>query len=111
MAIAGVKTRIVFVKKFVAYLKVQPKSKQSQSSSFQILLPAVENLHIPAKLKVTENIVGKLNKYLCGFQTDQPMVPFLNGTLLELLHSLMSMFINNDTMKNILFKIIENRYQ
>ena len=34
------------------------------------------------------------------YQTDQPMVPFLNGTLLELLYSLISMFINNDTMKN-----------
>ena len=27
------------------------------------------------------------------------MVPFLNGTLLELLNSLMRMFINNDTLK------------
>ena len=27
------------------------------------------------------------------------MIPLLNGTLLELLNSLMSMFINNDTMK------------
>ena len=27
------------------------------------------------------------------------MVLFLNGTLLELLYSLMSMFLNNDTMK------------
>ena len=34
------------------------------------------------------------------YQTDQPMVPFFNGTLLELLYSLISMFINNDTMKN-----------
>ena len=56
---------------------------------------------MPTKLKVVEYeyVAGKLNKYLRGFQTDQPMVPFLNGTL-ELLYSLMSMFINNDTMKN-----------
>ena len=87
------------MKKFVAYLKDQPKSKQPQSSSFQILLQAVEDPYIPAKLKVVEYVAGKSNKYLCGFQTDQPMVPFLNGTLLELLYSLMSMFINNDTMK------------
>ena len=90
------------VKKFVAYLKDQPKSKQPQSSSFQILLQAVEDPYIPAKLKVVEYVAGKLSKYLHDFQTDQPMVPFLNGTLLELLCSLMSMFINNDTMKKAL---------
>ena len=80
------------VKKFVAYLKQQPKSKQPQSSSFQILLQAVEDPYIPTKLKVAEYVAGKLNKYLRGFQSDQPMV-------LELLYSLMGMFINNDTMK------------
>ena len=80
-------------------MKDQPKSKQPQSSSFQILLQAVEDPYIPAKLKVVEYVAGKSNKYLRGFQTDQPMVPFLNGTLLELLYSLMSMFINNATMK------------
>ena len=108
MAIAGVNSRIVLVvgeliwpevKKFVAYLKDQPKSKQPQSSSFQILLQAVEDPYIPAKLKVVEYVAGKLSKYLHDFQTDQPMVPFLNGTLLELLNSLMGMFINNDTLK------------
>ena len=87
------------VKKFVAYLKDQPKSKQPQSSSFHILLQAVEDLYIPAKLKVVEYVAGKLNKYQRRFQTDQPIVPFLNETLLELLYSLMSMFINNDTVK------------
>ena len=80
-------------------MKDQPKSKQPQSSSFQILLQAVEDPYIPAKLKVVKYVAGKLNKYLRGFQTDQSMVPLLNGTLLELLYSLMSMFINNATMK------------
>ena len=87
------------VKKFVPYLKDQPKWKQPQSSSFQILLQAVEESYIPAKWKVVEYVAGKLNKYLCSFQRDQPMVSFLNGILLELIYSLMSMFINNDTMK------------
>ena len=81
-------------------MKDQPKSKQPQSSSFQILLQAVEDPYIPAKLKVVEYFAGKLNKYLHSFQTDHPMVPFLNRKLLELLYSLMRMFINNDIMKN-----------
>ena len=50
-------------------------------------------------------VAGKLNKYLRGFQTDQPMVPFLNRTLLGLLYSLMSMFVNNDTMKKATFSL------
>ena len=77
----------------------QLKSKQPQSSSFQILLQAVEDPYIPAKLKVVEYVAGKLNKYLLGFQNDQPIVPFLNGALLELRYFVMSMFINNGTMK------------
>ena len=80
-------------------LKDQPKSKQPQSSSFQIFFQAVQDPCIPAKLKVVKYVAGKLNKYLSGFQTDQSMVSLLNGTLLELLYSLMSMFVNNATMK------------
>ena len=71
-------------------IKAATKSKQNQNHHFKYFL---------RQLKVVEYVAGKLNKYLHGFQTDQPMVPFLNRTLLELLYSLMSMFINNDTMK------------
>ena len=61
-------------------MKDQPKSKLSP---FQILLQAVEDPYIIVKLKF-EYVAGKLNKYPHGFETDQPVVPFLNGTLLEL---------------------------
>ena len=50
------------VEKFVAYLKEQPKSKEPQSSSFEVLLQAVEDPYIPAKLKVIEYVPGKFNK-------------------------------------------------
>ena len=80
-------------------MKDQLKSKQPQNSSFEVLLQGVEDPYIPAKSQVVEYIAGKLNNYLRGFETDQPMLTFLNAALLELLYSLMSMFINNDTMK------------
>ena len=72
------------VKKFVAHLKDQPKSKQPQSSLFQILLQALEDPCIPAKLKVVEYVAGKLNKQLCGFETDQPMVPFFKWNIIRI---------------------------
>ena len=86
-------------KEICCLLEDQPKSKQPQSSSFQILVQAVEDPYIPPKLKFVKYVAGELNKYLRGLQTDQPVLPFLNGTLLELLYSLMSMFTSNDTMK------------
>ena len=51
-------------------------------------------------MKLFEFLSGKLNKFLRGFQTDQPMVPFLCETLEELLRSIMDMFISASTMKN-----------
>ena len=86
-------------KEICCLLERSTKIKAAINSSFQIFLQAVEDPYIPAKLKVVEYVAGKLNKYLCGFQTDQRMVPFLNGTLLELLYSLMSTSITNGTMK------------
>ena len=43
---------------------------------------------------------SKLNEFLRGFQTDQPMVPFLAETLETLLRSFMHMFI----LKNVMLK-------
>ena len=43
---------------------------------------------------------SKLNEFLRGFQTDQPMVPFLAETLKTLLRSFMHMFI----LKNVMLK-------
>ena len=52
-----------------------------------------------AKLKPVEFIAGKLNVYLRGFQTDQPMVPFMHDVLKDILTSILKMFILSDTIK------------
>ena len=48
-----------------------------------------------AKFKLVEFVAGKLNLFLRGFQTDQPMLPFLAEVLKDILSSIMSMFILN----------------
>ena len=79
--------------KFINYLTGLPKSKQPQGKSFSILQEAVKDPLIPAKLKLVEFLASKLNRFLQGFQTDQPMVPFLHDVLKEVLNSFMNMFI------------------
>ena len=46
------------------------------------LQEAIKDPLLQAKFKFVEFISQKLNLFIRGFQTDQPMVPFLSGTLL-----------------------------
>ena len=66
--------------------------------SFTLLHESIKDPLLQAKFKFVEFIAEKLNKFLRGFQTEQPTVPFLCETLKELLLSLMNMFILNQTM-------------
>ena len=79
--------------KFIDYLNKLPKSQQPQGKSFKVLQDAVKDPLIPAKLKLVEFIASKLNRFLTGFQTDQPMVPFLHDVLKEILTTIMKMFM------------------
>ena len=82
--------------KFLKYLIALPKSRQPQSQSFTILKDSFYDSLMKAKLKFLEFVSNKLNKFLRGYQTDQPMVPFLCNSLKEILTSLIQMFIVND---------------
>ena len=81
--------------KFIEYLNKLVKSKQPQGKSFSILQEAIKDPLMAAKFKLVEFVAGKLNLFLRGFQTDQPMVPFLAEVLKDILFSIMSMFILN----------------
>ena len=64
-------------------------------------------------LKFLEFVSNKLNKFLRGYQTDQPMVHFPCHSLKEILTSLLQMPILNDTIKKAdttlkLMKIVTN---
>ena len=52
-------------------------------------------------MKLIEFIASKLNFFLRGCQTDQPMVPFLCDVLEDLLTSMMKIFILSGRCKNV----------
>ena len=98
MDIDGTKTKIVqneqkellwdgYVK-FLKYVIPLSKSRQPQGKSCNILKDAFNDPLMKAKLKLLEFASNKLNKFLRGYQTDQPMVPFLCNSLKEILTSL-----------------------
>ena len=51
------------------------------------------------RLAFFEEVSRKLNKFLCRFQTDAPMVPFLVDTIEKVLRDFCSKFILDDVMK------------
>ena len=86
---------------FVEHLMKLPKAKQpakGKGKSILVLKKAVDNPLIQAKMKFLELLSSKLNEFLRGFQTDQPMVPFLAETLKTVFRSFMNMFILNSVM-------------
>ena len=84
--------------KFIKFLGAQKKALQPKGKNFILLQESIKDPLLKAKFKFVEFIAQKLNCFLRGFQTDQPMVPFLSDTLKELLLSLMNMFILDQTM-------------
>ena len=79
---------------FIEVLNKHLKSKQPQEKSFSILQEAIKDLLIPAKVKLIEFIASKLNCFLRGFQTDQPMVTCLCDVFKDLLTSTMKTFFS-----------------
>ena len=75
-----------------------PKSIQPKNNkSYDGLITVVTDLLVCAKLKFAEMLSWKFNKFLRGFQTDNPMVPFFYVTLEGLLQWLMEKFILKET--------------
>ena len=98
--------------KFIKYLEKLPKSKQpakGEGKQFLLLRKQVDSPLVQAKMKFMEYVASLLNEFLRGFQTDQPMVPFLAETLHTLVRCIMTMFILNETMQkaNNLMKLLK----
>ena len=88
------------------YWKTLPKSKQQpgqgkqeKNKSYQTLLENYTDPMVLLRLAFFEEVSRKLNKFLCGFQTDAPMVQFLVDTIEEVLRDFCSKFILDDVMK------------
>ena len=81
---------------YVVYIEKLNKLKsyqQPKGKSFPTLQQAIKDPLLTAKFKLVEMVANKLNVFLRGFQTDQPMVPFLAEVLKDILSSIMNMFI------------------
>ena len=88
--------------KYVKYLNSQPKSKQpgkGEGKQWLLLRQKIDDPLMPARMKLLEYVSSLLNEFLRGFQTDQPMVPFLCETLGSILRTILSMYINSSIMK------------
>ena len=88
--------------KFVKYLNGEPKSKQpgkGEGKQWLLLRQKIEDPLMPARMKLFEYVSSLLNEFLRGFQTDQPMVPFLCETLGSILRTILSMYVNSSIMK------------
>ena len=63
--------------KFLKYLQKLPKRQQpGQGKQFLLLTKKIMDPLVQAEMKFLEFLAHKLNTFLRGFQTDQPLVPF-----------------------------------
>ena len=53
---------------------------------------------IPIKLQFFQDIAAQLKGFLQKFQTNKPMVPFLEGALVDLLHTMMKMVVKPEVL-------------
>ena len=91
----------------VEYWKTLPKYKQpgkgdpKANKIYQVLVHKHKDPLVPLCLSFVEQIAGKLNTFLCRFQTDAPMVPFLVDSLEDIVRDLCSKFILDDIMEKV----------
>ena len=86
--------------KFIKFCSSQPKSNQPKGKRWVCLVEALKDPLIRAKFKLVELIAAKLNVYLRGFQSDQPMIPFMFNILKEIVESILRMFILRDVIQD-----------
>ena len=88
---------------FFKHLRKLPKPKQpirGDRKRILVFKKAVDDPLIQAKMKFLELLSPKLNEFLRGFQTYQPVASFSAETLETLLMSFMNMFILKSYTQN-----------
>ena len=89
------------VVKTLKYWMGLQKSKQPKDSnkSYQRLKSTITDPLILVKLKFFAKTVNELNKFLLLYQTDNPMVPFIAQSLVEIIRQFASTFILLEKLK------------
>ena len=87
-------------KKLVTHAPVLRKNQQpdSKNKSFIVLMKMIHDPLISAKFKFFELVSHKLNAFLQGFQTDNPMVPFFIYVRGGIVHDLLERIILKDVL-------------
>ena len=86
------------VEKYIQHVLKEPKSKQPTSASFSTIEKATKDVLVPAKLQVFVYIAKVLQPFLVKYQTDEPMIIFLE----EDLQSMCSKLIHKLVKKSVL---------
>ena len=75
------------------------KSKQPKNKSYEHLQTAITDKLVIAKLGFFSFFAELFKPFLTGYQTDQPMIPYLYGDLYRLLNSVLSVIVKPDVLE------------
>ena len=75
-----------------------PKSLRPKSTGYQTLVEHYLDKYIPIQLQFFQDIAAQLKGFLQKFQTNKPMVPFLESALVDLLHTMMKLVVKPEVL-------------
>ena len=84
--------------KLVKHWQGLSKSQRPKSKCYQTLVKHHVDKCIPIKLQFFQDIAAQLKGFLQKFQANKPMVPFLESTLVDLLHTMMKMVVKPEVL-------------
>ena len=85
--------------KIVNHWESYPKSKPPSCKSYEFVLNAVKNELSLVRLQFFNYLASMFETFLKLFQTDAPMLPHMNGDLLELIKSIPKIFIKFEAIE------------
>jgi hypothetical protein len=88
------------ITKYIEHVSNGPKSKIPKCASFISVNKAVNDPTTVAKLHVFINVAKNFQPFLKHFQSDKPMVPFMEYEIGKLLRSLMENFMKVNVLSN-----------
>ena len=84
--------------KLVKHWQGLSKSQHPKSKCYQTLVEHHLDKCIPIKLQFFQDIAAQIKGFLQKFQTNKPMVPFLESALVDLLHTMMKMVVKPEVL-------------
>ena len=82
--------------KMIQHWESLSKSRRPNNKSYETLLQFYNNKTVPHRLQFFIDLSSQMKGFLELFQTDKPMVPFLQGQLADILKMLLKMVVKPD---------------